>query len=119
MKETPWEQSVIDELDLTSTELSTACLKDMFSRIPSLRFLSVGHSEFFNDSILEMLMTTRGKLDKLVAIDVSHTPFLSEDCLFKFFNKFGHKLQGLNASGKPLLGENFWLKCIDLLPNIK
>lgn len=47
-----WEKSSIQELDITATDVSTECLIDMLTRIPSLRFLSAGQLNGFNDSVL-------------------------------------------------------------------
>lgn len=47
-----WEKSSIQELDITATDLSTECLIDMLTRIPSLRFLSAGQINGFNDSVI-------------------------------------------------------------------
>ena len=46
-----WEKSSIQELDITATDLSTECLIDMLTRIPSLKFLSAGQINGFNDSV--------------------------------------------------------------------
>lgn len=48
-----WEKSSVQELDITATDLSTECLIDMLTRIPSLRFLSAGQLNGFNDSVLK------------------------------------------------------------------
>lgn len=46
-----WEKSSIQELDISATDLSTECLIDMLTRIPSLKFLSAGQINGFNDSV--------------------------------------------------------------------
>lgn len=46
-----WEKSSIQEIDVTATDLSTDCLIDMLTRIPSLKFLSAGQINGFNDSV--------------------------------------------------------------------
>lgn len=51
-----WEKSSIQELDVTATDLSTECLIDMLTRIPSLRFLSAGQINGFNDTVLKAWM---------------------------------------------------------------
>lgn len=51
-----WEKSSIQELDITATDLSTECLIDMLTRIPSLRFLSAGQLNGFNDQVLKVWM---------------------------------------------------------------
>ena len=51
MAEVEWEKSLIEELDLTSTELSTECLESCLTRMPGFKWLAVGHCEFFNDRV--------------------------------------------------------------------
>lgn len=118
MMAVPWEQSIIHELDLTSTELSTECLENMLLRMPGFTYLGLGHCEFFSDSILEKLMET-GKFNKLIAIDISYTNALSESAIYNFLINYGSNLRGLILSGKPKLTENFWLNVIPFLKNIR
>lgn len=57
-----WDKCALQELDITATDLSTECLVDMLTRIPSLKFLSAGQINGFNDSVLKQWMesgTTR------------------------------------------------------------
>lgn len=63
--EVEWEKSAIQELDITATDLSTECLIDMLSRIPSLRFLSAGQLNGFNDLVLKTWMEV-GNVKSLV-----------------------------------------------------
>jgi len=57
-----WDKCALQELDITATDLSPECLVDMLTRIPSLKFLSAGQINGFNDSVLKQWMesgTTR------------------------------------------------------------
>ncbi|XP_064599717.1 F-box/LRR-repeat protein fbxl-1-like isoform X2 [Liolophura sinensis] len=118
MQRVPWENSHVSELDLTSTELSTECLMDVLPRMPGFTFLGLGHCEFFNDMILEK-MVEKGKLNKLMALDISNTPALSESAIYNFLRANGKGLRGLMLAGKPKLTENFWLDVIPKLKQIK
>lgn len=51
-----WDKCALQELDITATDLSTECLIDLLVRIPSLRFLSAGQLNGFNDSVLKAWM---------------------------------------------------------------
>lgn len=46
-----WEKSAVQELDVTATDLSTECLIDLLTRIPSLRWLSAGQLDGFTDAV--------------------------------------------------------------------
>ncbi|OWF55061.1 uncharacterized F-box/LRR-repeat protein C02F5.7-like isoform X1 [Mizuhopecten yessoensis] len=114
----PWEMSIIQELDLSSTELSTVCLESMLLRISGFTFLGLGYCEFFSDRILELLIM-RGKLNHLRAIDLSYTNALSESAIYQLLHKLGGNLEGVMIAGKPKLTENFWLNVISFLKNIR
>ena len=51
MMETDWENCVLEELDITSTELSKECLLNVLPRMPGFKFLCVGHCDFFDDTV--------------------------------------------------------------------
>ncbi|KAA3674414.1 uncharacterized protein DEA37_0013736 [Paragonimus westermani] len=114
----PWEKSKICELDITSTELSAECLESFIPRIPYFTYLAVGHSDFFNDKILNHLCET-GKFYQLRAIDLSYTPSLSEVSVMNFIKAHGNRLEGLMLQGKPALAEYFWTTIIPSLRSIK
>lgn len=46
-----WEKTSVQELDVTATDLSTDCLVDLLTRIPSLRWLSAGQLDGFTDAV--------------------------------------------------------------------
>lgn len=64
-------------------------------------------------------MVEKGKLNKLIALDVSNTPALSESAIYNFLRATGKGLRGLMLAGKPKLTENFWLDVIPKLKQIK
>ncbi|CAL8107383.1 unnamed protein product [Calicophoron daubneyi] len=114
----PWEKSKICELDITSTELSAECLENFLTRIPFFTYLAVGHSDFFNDQLLNRLIEL-GKFTGLKAIDLSYTPSLSEQAVTNFLKIHGGKLEGLMLQGKPPLAEYFWTTVIPSLHSLK
>jgi hypothetical protein len=68
--------------------------------------------------ILEELMK-RGKLERLKALDISHTPALTEPAIFQFIKQHGHHLEGLLVGGKPKLAEQFFLNIIPFMKKIR
>lgn len=46
-----WDKTVLQELDITATELSTDCLIDLLIRLPSLRYLCAGQQDGFTDQV--------------------------------------------------------------------
>ncbi|ELT97705.1 hypothetical protein CAPTEDRAFT_167812 [Capitella teleta] len=118
MRAVEWENSAINELDLTSTELSAETLQDILLRMPGFQWLGLGYSEFFNDKILEELLR-QGKLENIRAMDLSHTVSLSENAILQLIRQKGPQLQGLMLGGKPKLAEQFFLNVIPFLKNIK
>ena len=46
-----WQNSFINELDISSTELNEETLRDMLLRMPGFTYLGVGHCEFFSDQV--------------------------------------------------------------------
>ena len=61
----------------------------------------------------------KGKLNRLNALDVSHTHALSENAIYQLIQTHGMNLKGLMIAGKPKLTENFWLNAIPYLKNIR
>jgi hypothetical protein len=119
MKQAEWQNGRVHELDLTSTELSAECLQDILCRAGAgFTFLGLGYCEFFNDQILEE-MIHKGKLDRIRALDVSHTVNLSEMALQQFIRQRGRMMEGLMVAGKPRLAEQFFVNVIPLMKRIK
>lgn len=46
-----WETSIINELDLSSTELTEQCLLNLFLRMPKLNYLAVPNCDGFTDQV--------------------------------------------------------------------
>jgi hypothetical protein len=51
MRVVEWENSMIHELELSSTELSSETLMDVLLRCPGFSYLGLGYCEFFNDKV--------------------------------------------------------------------
>ncbi|OWR43326.1 F-box/LRR-repeat protein 2 [Danaus plexippus plexippus] len=137
-----WEKSSIQELDVTATDLSTECLIDMLTRIPSLRFLSAGQINGFNDTVLKAWMeagTARNlvaldvdasdnlsdealvseKNGNLVALDVDASDNLSDEALHRFLSRHGGALHALALAGMPHITDQLWQSVLSLLTNAK
>ncbi|KAL8561487.1 hypothetical protein ACOMHN_011169 [Nucella lapillus] len=118
MQAAPWEISGVQELDLTSTELSEDTLLNVLLRMPGFTYLGLGYCEFFSDNVMEKLMEM-GKFQRLQALDVSYTHALSESAVYHFLQRHGYGLRGLMLVGNSKLTENFWLNVIPFLTNIR
>ncbi len=46
-----WESSVINELDISSTEITENCLLNIFARMPKLNYLAVPNCDGFTDQV--------------------------------------------------------------------
>lgn len=46
-----WDQTALQELDLTSTDLSEQALLDFLCRLPALNYLSVSNCDGFTDKV--------------------------------------------------------------------
>ena len=64
-------------------------------------------------------MVSKGKLDRVRALDVSHTANLNESSLLKFIRQRGRLIEGLAVAGKPRLAEQFFVNIIPLMKRIK
>ena len=51
MLEVDWQTSGLNELDISSTELTENCLLDIFRRMPKLSYLAVPHCDGFTDKV--------------------------------------------------------------------
>ncbi|XP_054263236.1 F-box/LRR-repeat protein 2 isoform X3 [Macrosteles quadrilineatus] len=111
-----WEKSSVQELDITATDLSTECLIDMLTRIPSLRFLSAGQINGFNDSVLKAFME-QGNPKNLISLDLDSSDNLTDDGLHRFLSRYGHQLQGLSLSGMSHITDQLWQSVLPILNN--
>ncbi|XP_043218903.1 F-box/LRR-repeat protein 7-like isoform X1 [Amphibalanus amphitrite] len=113
-----WEKTMLQELDITATDLSTECLIDLLTRIPGLRWLSAGQQDGFTDQVLKAYIE-KGNPRNLTALDLDLCDSLSEEGLFAFLYKYGHQLHGLVLSGIPHVSDSLWLKVIPALKNVR
>ncbi|XP_016840568.1 F-box/LRR-repeat protein fbxl-1 isoform X3 [Nasonia vitripennis] len=118
LMEIEWEKVNIQELDITATDLSTECLVDMLTRIPSLRFLSAGQLNGFNDSVLKA-WTEQGNPRNLLALDLDSSDNLTDDALHKFLSRHGHQLWAIALSGMPHITDQLWQTVLPILNNAK
>lgn len=113
-----WENTSVQELDITATELSTECLSDLLCRLPSLHYLSAGQQDGFTDQVLKEWME-KGNIKNLIALDLDCNENVSEDALLKFIKVQGAMLQGLVLSGIPHLCEQFWGTTLPIIKKIR
>ena len=113
-----WDKTVLQELDITATELSSECLIDLLTRIPGLRYLSAGQQDGFNDHVLGEFIKN-GNIKNLISFDVDRNENISEEMLLSFLKIQGPQLRGLCMSGMPHLSEQFWNQTMPLLKNIR
>ncbi len=85
MREVDWEQSRINELDLTSTELSEETLRDVLGRMNGFKWLGLGYCEFFTDKVTQNptrhqrhLLKQRGFIWRLHKHAIRWTPACGE-----------------------------------------
>lgn len=85
----------------------------MLTRIPSLKFLSAGQINGFNDSVLKAWMES-GNCKSLTALDLdsSDNIGLTDEILAKFITRIGGQLQALVLSGMAHITDQV---CITLL----
>lgn len=112
-----WEKTMIQELDITGTDLSTECLISVLTRTPALRFLSAGHQDGLTDHVLKAYFE-QGNPKNLIAIDLNGCDNLSDEILYKLLRMYGGQLRGLCLSGIPHLTEQFWLSMLPILKNV-
>jgi hypothetical protein len=90
--------SILQELDITATDLSSECLIDMLTRITTLKFLCAGQINGFNDSVLKAWMES-GTCKSLISLDLDASDNLSDEILAKFITRYGVNLQACILSG--------------------
>ena len=130
-----WESSVINELDISSTELTETCLLNIFARMPKLNYLAIPNCDGFTDqvdlenvafvvllwSIFKVLdqLIDQGKLSNLRAIDLSNTVNLNVEAVFTLLKHHGRQLRGLSYAGNAKITEQFWINAIRNLKHIR
>lgn len=110
--------SIIQELDISATDLSSECLIDMLTRIPNLKFLSAGQINGFNDTVLKAWMES-GTCRSLTALDLDSSDNLSDEALNKFVTRYGSQLQSCVLSGMSHITDQLWMAILPLLSSAK
>ncbi|XP_037028905.1 F-box/LRR-repeat protein fbxl-1 isoform X1 [Bradysia coprophila] len=116
--EVEWDKCSLQELDITATDLSTECLIDLLTRIPSLRFLSAGQNNGFNDMVLKSWMEM-GNARNLIALDLDSSDNLSDEALNKFLSRHGPQLNACVLSGMPHITDQLWMGVLPILTNAR
>ncbi|XP_071044404.1 F-box/LRR-repeat protein 7 [Parasteatoda tepidariorum] len=113
-----WDKTVLQELDITATELSSDCLIDLLTKLPALRYLAAGQQDGFTDQVLKEWIE-KGNIKSLVALDLDRNENISEEALTIFVKIQGPMLRGLGLSNIPHLTEHFWNAMLPMLRNTK
>ena len=109
---------ILQELDISATDLSTECLIDMLTRIPGLKFLSAGQINGFNDSVLKAWMES-GNVRTLTSLDLDSSDNLTDEILGKFINRYGSQLQSCVLSGMAHITDQLWMTILPILSSAK
>lgn len=117
--QTEWDKCALQELDITATDLSTECLIDLLTRIPTLKFLSAGQINGFNDSVLKAWSESGKTVQNLTALDLDSSDNLTDDGLHKFLQRHGPQLQACVLSGMPHITDQLWMSVLPILTNAK
>jgi len=113
-----WESSSINELDISSTELTENCLVNIFARMPKLNYLAVPNCDGFTDKVLDLLIE-EGKLSNIRAIDLSNTVNLNFEAVTTLVKRHGRQLRGMSYAGNSKVTEQFWINIIKYMKNLK
>ncbi|CAF1144377.1 unnamed protein product [Rotaria sp. Silwood1] len=113
-----WESSSVNELDISSTELTENCLLNIFARMPKFNYLAVPNCDGFTDQVLNQLID-QGKLTNVRAVDLSNTVNLNFETVFIFLKRHGRQLRGLSYAGNSKITEQFWINAIRHLRHIR
>ncbi|KAG8175637.1 hypothetical protein JTE90_018599 [Oedothorax gibbosus] len=111
-----WDKTVLQELDITATELSSECLIDLLVRLPSLRYLGAGQQDGFTDQVMKEWIE-KGNVKNLVALDLDRNENISEEALVKLIKLQGPMLRGLGLSNIPHITEHFYNAMLPTLRN--
>lgn len=114
-----WDKCALQELDITATDLSSECLIDLLTRIPSLRFLSAGQINGFNDSVLKAWSESGPNARSLIALDLSSSDNITDDGLQKYLSRHGPQLHACILSGMPHITDQLWMSILPILSNVK
>lgn len=114
-----WEKCALQELDITATDLSAECLVDLLTRIPTLRFLSAGQNNGFNDAVLKAWSESGTTARSLIALDLDSSDNLTDDGIHKFLQRHGQQLHACILSGMPHITDQLWMSVLPILINAK
>lgn len=118
VQEVDWDKSNLLELDISGTDLTAECLSDLLSRIPTLRFLSAGQINGFNDSVLKAWMEA-GTAKSLVALNLDASDNITDEALQKFLSRYGNQLHACILSGMPHITDQLWMSVLPILTNVR
>lgn len=113
-----WDQTNLEELDLSSTDLDEQTLLNLLNTVPNLSYLSVAHCDGFTDHVFQTLIKNK-KFTNLKALDLSFTVNLNVDLVFEFLKNYGNQLHGFSYCGSTKVTEHFWLNSIKSLTNLR
>lgn len=113
-----WNQTNLEELDLSSTDLSEQALLTMLNDSPNLTYLSVAHCDAFTDHVFQTLIKNK-KVSSLQALNLSYTVNLNMDDVFNFLRIYGGQLRGFMYTGNVKITEQFWISSIKHMKKIK
>lgn len=114
-----WDKCALQELDITATDLSSECLIDLLTRIPSLRFLSAGQNNGFTDSVLKAWSENGANARSLIALDLDSSDNITDDGLHKYLSRHGAQLHACILSGMPHITDQLWMSILPILSNCK
>jgi len=114
-----WEKATaLQELDITASDLPTASIVDVLTRVPSLQWVSAGQLDGMTDAVLGQWMAS-GNCATLRSIDLDSSDNITEDMLGKFLDKFGGQLEGLCLSGMGHVTDQLWNAYLSKLVNAR
>lgn len=114
-----WEKCGLLELDVTATDLSSECLIDMLTRIPSLRFLAAGQNNGMTDGVLKAWSDAGASARSLIALDLDSSDNLTDEGLTRFLTRHGVQLHACILSGMPHITDQLWMAVLRILTNAK
>jgi hypothetical protein len=118
MAEVEWEKSVLTEVDISGTELSSEAIASMLTRLTNLRWLKAAFLENFNDDVMQRWLDS-GAMSNVVYLDLDTCDQLREKMINDLLNRYGAQFIALNLAGHHRLTENFWMHGLRYLPNIR
>lgn len=118
IEQVEWDQTSVEEMDLSSTDLNEKTLLLMLNSSQNLTYLSVAYCDGFTNNVFTTLINNK-KVDQWQALDLSYTVNLDYDEVFSFLKTYGNQLRGFAYAGNVKLTEYFWINSIKNMQNIK